>query len=148
MSKECLQRCPCRSGGQGIIVTNLEKLWKEAFLGNDAFFSSNINYSGYPYYDIIKVDNSTVQLNIAVAGFAIEDIDVTVEDGVLSIVGATKDQVDNANYVVKGISKKGFTRKWRLANDAKISSAQLSNGILSITVGFSQEKNVERIEIK
>lgn len=97
----------------------------------------------YPPYNMISVSPNEYRVEVACAGFANEDLDVVVEKDVLTISGskkrATPEQsdgdVDNTmRYHHKGISQRAFERKFVLAKNAKVSSAQYVNGILSVSV--------------
>lgn len=91
----------------------------------------------YPPYNIKKVNDNKYVIELAVAGFGKHDIDVEMQDGVLTIKGQTtldtltKDGVDIA-YLHKGIADRAFTRQFSLADTIEIKNAELINGMLKI----------------
>jgi len=106
---------------------------------------------GYPPYNIERLthEDGTVKLRItlAVAGFAPDDLDVTVEDSQLVIRGHQSDDVDH-EYLHRGIASRQFQRVFVLADGMKVENAQLKNGLLSIDLNRPQpEKQIKRISI-
>lgn len=107
---------------------------------------------GYPPYNIERlpqVDDQPERLRItlAVAGFAEEDLDVTVEDSKLLIRGRQADDKDR-EYIYRGIAARQFQRSFVLAEGMEVRSAELSNGLLQIDlVRLVPERLVRRIEI-
>ena len=71
------------------------------------------NSNSYPPYDLLKLDEDTFRLSVAVAGFSKDDIDVSVENGTLIIKGEIK-EVTDAEVVHKGIASRKFTRTFAL----------------------------------
>ena len=86
---------------------------------------------GYPPYNVKKVDDNKYIIELAVAGFGKSDIEITIEDGVLKISGATKTD-DSTNYLYKGIAERAFTRTFSLADTVEVKNADLINGMLKI----------------
>ena len=96
--------------------------------------------ANYPPYNIKKIDENNYFIEVALAGFSKEDIDVELKDNTLTIRNKVKEKViDNEiNGVIhKGISTRQFERAFTIAEDIKIKDAELKNGLLSI--------NLERI---
>lgn len=104
--------------------------------------------NNYPPYNIIKHSDISYSVEIAVAGFSDEDLEITVDDRDL-LVKATKQKGADAEYLHKGISTKAFTRNFRLAEHVQVTGADLSNGMLSISleVVVPEEKKPKLIEI-
>ena len=101
--------------------------------------SGHIN-ANYPPYNIKKIDENNYFIEVALAGFSKEDIDVELKDNALTIRNKVKEKVidDEINGVIhKGISTRQFERAFTIAEDIKIKDAELKNGLLSI--------NLERI---
>jgi len=102
----------------------------------------------YPPYNIKKVDENKYVIEIAVAGFGKQDIELVLEDGVLSIKGqVTTDE--NADYLFKGIADRAFTRKFTLADTVEVKNADLINGMLKIWLErfIPESKRPKKIEI-
>lgn len=89
--------------------------------------------SGYPPYNIEVLDENRYAITLAVAGFSQEELDIQVEKGVLSVAGnkATKDE---RQYLYQGIANRAFERKFNLADYVEVTGADLSNGLLTISL--------------
>ena len=99
--------------------------------------------SNYPPYNIIQVDETTQELQIALAGIAKENIEVSVERGVLS-VSTKSGNVDESVYVHKGVAKRTFARNWQLGEDAVVSEPNYVDGMLTIRVGLEVPEQKKR----
>ena len=107
------------------------------------------NNQSYPPYDLLKLDEDTYRLSLAVAGFSKDDINVSVENGSLSIKGELAEVID-AEVVHKGIAGRKFTRTFALGEYMEVSSAELKDGMLTIDIVrvIPEEKKPKSIEIK
>ena len=129
-------------------ATNLTR----ATVGLDEFVSKiNENFnktSSYPFYNIIKTSDNTYVIEMAVAGFGRQDIELILEDGVLSIKGELKTDEKN-EYLFKGIADRAFTRKFTLADTIEIKNADLLNGMLRIWLErfIPESKRPRKIDI-
>jgi molecular chaperone IbpA len=112
------------------------------------------NVPGFPPYNIKKTDENKYVIEMAVAGFAKTDIELTLEGGKLTIAGKTKDasDMDNANayYFYKGIAERAFNRTFTLADTVEVKNAELVNGILKVWLEnfIPESKKPKKIEIK
>lgn len=107
------------------------------------------NSTGYPPYNVIKVSDTLTQIEVAVAGFKPDDLDVTLQNGVLTIAG--ENTVDNVvNYLYRGIATRKFNRSWQLADGVEVKSATVENGLLVITLEHlvPEEDKPKKIAIK
>jgi molecular chaperone IbpA len=95
-------------------------------------FSKSNQPSGYPPYNILKLDNNLYRLSMAVAGFSISDIAITLDTSILNIKSDGKKYPTNEVYLYKGIAYRAFEKKFRLADNIRISGAYLNNGLLDI----------------
>jgi len=91
----------------------------------------------YPPYNIVKVDDNKYVIELAVAGFGKQNLDIEINDGTLAITGsshlANMQDEDNTNtYLYKGIADRNFTRKFSIADTVEIKNAELINGMLKI----------------
>ena len=112
---------------------------RDTFLGFDQLFNTltEINPdvargSGYPPYNVIKKDDGHFLIEIAVAGFSKNDIDLTLEGGVLTVTGNKKTGADKREYTHRGISARGFERAFTLADTIKVIGADIVDGLLVI----------------
>lgn len=90
------------------------------------------NIPNYPPYNIRKVEDNHYVIELAVAGFARQDIDITFEDNKLIISGKSQD--DNDNFLFKGIANRAFTRTFFLDDTMEINDAFMMNGMLKIAL--------------
>ena len=102
----------------------------------------------YPPYNIKQTGENTYVIEMAVAGFGRQDIELTLEDGVLSIKGELKTDEKN-DYLFKGIADRAFTRKFTLADTIEIKNADLLNGMLRIWLEkfIPEHKKPRKIDI-
>ena len=87
----------------------------------------------YPPYNIVVLDDETHALEIALAGWSREDIEVVTERNVLSI-SARRSGEDAREYTHKGISARSFARNWQLADDTVVDGVKYENGLLTVTL--------------
>lgn len=122
------------------------------FIGFDKMFDRLTNttstQSGFPPYNVRKVDEDTYVVELAVAGFNKDSIDITEHDGVLTIKGERPEDVEE--YVHKGIAGRKFTRTFTLAEYMFVDSADLNDGMLYVVVkrDIPEEKKPKKIKIK
>lgn len=95
-----------------------------------------LNNSNYPPYNIVRLAETEYAIEVAVAGFNEDELDVEVIDGELVIKGETKPkEVDHTgNYLHQGIAARNFVRTFALPDDAEVSGATVKNGILTVNV--------------
>ena len=107
------------------------------------------NSHSYPPYDLIKLDEDTYRLSLAVAGFSREDIDVSVDNGSLIIKGEIVETTE-AEVVHKGIAGRKFVRSFALGEYMEVTSAELKDGMLHINIDriVPEEKKPKSIKIK
>ena len=103
----------------------------------------------YPPYDLIKLDEDTYKLSLAIAGFTKEDIDVSVDNGTLIIKGETTESED-AEIVHKGIAGRKFTRTFALGEYMEVTGAEMKDGLLHINIDriVPEEKKPKQIQIQ
>jgi molecular chaperone IbpA len=105
--------------------------------------------TGYPPYNIERVDEDRYRITLAVAGFSERDLDVELHESTLKVVGAKPDQEDARAYLHQGIAGRGFERRFQLADHVKIDGASLVNGLLNIDLRreIPEAKKPRKIEI-
>lgn len=103
---------------------------------------------GYPPVNIVRDADDHYTIELAVAGFAQEDVDIQVKDGVLTVTAAKKEQ-DQRDYLHKGIGTRAFTRTFRLADHMEVKAAALRNGLLTVSLErqVPEEAKPKRIAI-
>ena len=126
-------------------------------VGFDRVFDNLLNHThnmatstGFPPYNIVKHDEYEFSIEMALAGFSKEDIEVVVEDGTITVKSVFDDKVENAEVLHRGISQKKFTRKFTIADDIEVKGAELKNGLLEISLEriVPEHKKPKVIKIK
>jgi molecular chaperone IbpA len=107
------------------------------------------NSQSYPPYDLLKLDEDTYRLSIAIAGFSKENINVSVDNGTLIIKGEIV-EVTDAEVVHKGIAGRKFVRSFALGEYMEVTGAEMKDGMLHINVDriIPEDKKPKTIEIK
>jgi len=103
----------------------------------------------YPPYNLIKIDDDNYMLTLAVAGFTKKEVDITLNNGTLTITGAIAED-DSHEYLHKGIALRKFTRTFALGEYMEVISAEMDNGMLYVSVRreIPEEKKPKQITIK
>lgn len=115
-----------------------------------ASFTENLpKIPTYPPYNIRRTGDNTYVIEVAVAGFGKQDIELVLENGVLTIKGQITGD-DNQDYLFKGIANRAFTRSFTLADTVKVQNAELLNGMLKVWLErfIPEDKKPQKIEIK
>ena len=99
----------------------------------DTAFNSDTATNAYPPYDIEVLEDDRYAIVMAVAGFEKSEIEIKVEKGVLSVHGKKVNE-EERKYLHHGIANRAFERKYNLADYVEVISADLSNGLLTISL--------------
>lgn len=103
----------------------------------------------YPPFNIKKIDENKYSIELALAGFSTQDIDIELDGGKLIVKGNVEVKDADDQYLFKGISNKAFTRQFTLADNMEIEGAEFINGMLKIWLEtLTPESNKKKIEIK
>jgi len=86
---------------------------------------------GFPPYDIIRKDETTFMIRLAVAGFSKDELNITAKQNLLTLSGQRKAD-EKRQYLHEGISGRSFERQFSLADHVQVRSASCENGILEI----------------
>jgi molecular chaperone IbpA len=108
---------------------------RDMFFGFDSLFDAINNpqqQQSYPPYNVIKKGENHYFIEIAVAGFKSNDIDLTLEKGKLTVNGTKKLKDTATEYVHKGISARDFSRTFTLADTIEVVGADIVDGLLLI----------------
>lgn len=89
---------------------------------------------GYPPYNIERLAEDAFSIELAVAGFSEEDLDIEIKDGLLTVTGrhVRTDDAETREFLHRGIAERGFIRRFQLADHVIVSGADLKNGLLRI----------------
>jgi molecular chaperone IbpA len=127
-------------------------------LGFERFFddverllSSDIQKAttSFPPHNILKLDESRYVVELAVAGFTKDEIEITVQDGTLTIKGEKQDKETEATYLHRGIGTRSFTKSLTVADTIEVKGAEFKDGILKIGLEniIPEHKKPRKIEI-
>ena len=130
-------------------MTNLSTFLNNAIGFEDMFdrfnYLSTVN-SGFPHYNIKKESEGKYTIELALAGYKKDEVEVKVEDNVLSIEGSSKE--DKADFVHQGIAKRSFKRLFQLADYVECKSCKLENGMLKIEIDYNPPESKKPKQIK
>jgi HSP20 family molecular chaperone IbpA len=106
------------------------------------------NADGYPPYNIEQTADTRLRITLAVAGFSMDDLQITQEDNQLVIRGRQKEDTEGRVFLHRGIAARQFQRTFLLADGMEVLGADLSNGLLSIDLARPEpERIVRKIDI-
>lgn len=109
-----------------------------ALVGFDSLFDNfEHRFAGqlqnnYPPFNVLKRDEDHYEVQIAVAGFRPDEIDLTVENNELMIKGTKFEEADTAEYLHRGLAARNFERSWTLGQYLEVDSAEIKDGLLII----------------
>jgi len=104
---------------------------------------------GYPPYNVEELGDGEVRITLAVAGFTPAQLEVTVEDDQLNVVGRRDGGEAERAYLHRGIAARGFVRSFVLAHGMEVEGATLEHGLLHIDLFRPEpEKKVKQIPIR
>src|SRR5210317_369246 len=134
-------------------MTGVKQLFPRAsFVGFDHLFDELDRVARhandhYPPHNIVKVDDQEYLIELAVAGFNEEELEIEVKDRTLTVSGEHISK--GREYIHRGISTKKFKRTFRLSEHVKVHGADLVDGILSVELKYEipQELRPRKIEI-
>ena len=101
----------------------------------DRLFNVHESSTNYPPYNLIQVSNVESRLELALAGFKKEEVNVYTEYGKLFVEGQKESKEDTTSYVHRGMAQRSFTRAWTLSDDTEIRSVTFEDGLLSVQLG-------------
>ena len=85
----------------------------------------------YPPFDLIRVDDNHYRIELAVAGFNRDELDITAQQNVLTIAGRKREE-EGDNYIHRGIAARSFERRFGLADHIQVRGAEMKDGLLAI----------------
>ena len=108
------------------------------------------NVPNYPPYNIKKTGDNTYVIEVAVAGFAKQDIEIELADNTMIIKGNTQSQEANDSFLFKGIANRAFTRTFALDDQIEVKDAEMFNGMLKVFLEriIPEHKKPKKVEVK
>ena len=98
----------------------------------DRFFNTPMQSSNYPPYNLIQLNNHESKLEIALAGFKKDELQVFTEFGKLYVEGKKEESEDVGEFVHKGLAQRSFERVWTITDDTEIRSVSFEDGLLTV----------------
>ena len=137
------------------MVSNTFTFPRGAFVGFDHIFNdlermaTSHQKDHYPPHNVVKLNDDQFIIELALVGFKEKDLDITVQDGILTIKGNREHRRNQELYVHKGISGRKFERSFRLSEFVEVTGADLEDGLLSIRLEriLPEEKRPRKIAI-
>jgi molecular chaperone IbpA len=114
---------------------------------------SALSAPAFPYYNIVKKSKNNYDIEVALAGYSKDDIEVGLEEGVLSIKSKKEDKIEESKdgeILHKGIAKRYFSKSFTIADDVEVKGAELKDGLLKVSLEriVPENKKPKTIEIK
>lgn len=117
-------------------------------IGMDEYFNRLFNLhettTNYPPYNLVQVSSVESRLEIALAGFKKEEVNVYTEYGKLFVEGQKEDRETGTEYVHRGVAQRSFTRCWTLSDETEVRSVEFEDGLLTIVLGKIVPKHHQR----
>ena len=86
----------------------------------------------YPPYNIEKTGENAYRITMAVAGFSTDELNISVQEGVLTVTGKALKEEEPKQFLHRGIARRAFERRFELADHIQATGADLANGLLHI----------------
>ena len=128
------------------VFDHFERMFEDDFRG--------LSVPNFPPYNIVKTGKNTYDVELALAGYSKKDIDVSLEEGVLTIKSVKseeeKEVEDNNGVLHQGIAKRYFSKAFTIADDVEVKGAELKDGLLKVSMErvVPEHKKARTIDIK
>ena len=126
------------------VFDHFERMFEDDFRG--------LSVPNFPPYNIVKTGKNTYDVELALAGYSKKDIDVSLEDGVLTIksIKEEKEDKEEDGVIHKGIAKRYFSKAFTIADDVEVKGAELKDGLLKVSLEriVPESKKPKTIEVK
>ena len=128
------------------VFDHFERMFDEDF--------TSFNAPTFPFYNIVKQGKNKFAIELALAGYSKDDIEVNLEDGVLSIKSKKEEKTDekdeDGEIIHKGIAKRYFSKSFTIADDVEVKGAELKDGLLRVALEriVPEHKKPKTIEVK
>ena len=117
-------------------LPELMKIIKQNGIGMDdyldRFFNEPSQTSNYPPYNLIQLNNHESTLEIALAGFKKNELQVFTEFGKLYVQGTKEESKVDGTFVHQGLAQRSFQRVWTVSDDTKVGSVEFTDGLLTV----------------
>ena len=114
----------------------------------ERMFDGDISVINYPPYNIVKTGPEKYNIEVALAGYGKDDINVDFAEGLLTIKSVKDDKDEKDGILHKGIAKRHFSRTFTIADDVEIKDAELKDGLLKVFLKRIVPEGKEARQIK
>ena len=114
----------------------------------ERMFDSDISAINYPPYNIVKTGPEKYNIEVALAGYGKNDVNVDFAEGLLTIKSVKDDKDEKDSILHKGIAKRHFSRTFTIADDVEIKDAELKDGLLKVFLKRIVPEGKEARQIK
>ena len=126
------------------VFDHFERMFEDDFRG--------LSVPNFPPYNIVKTGKNAYDVELALAGYSKKDIDVSLEEGVLTIKSIKEEKEGNEEdgVIHKGIAKRYFSKAFTIADDVEVKGAELKDGLLKVSLEriVPEHKQPRTIEVK
>jgi molecular chaperone IbpA len=126
------------------VFDHFERMFEDDFRG--------LSVPNFPPYNIVKTGKNSYDVELALAGYSKKDIDVSLEEGVLTIKSIKEEKEGNEEdgVIHKGIAKRYFSKAFTIADDVEVKGAELKDGLLKVSLEriVPEHKQPRTIEVK
>jgi molecular chaperone IbpA len=126
------------------VFDHFERMFEDDFRG--------LSVPNFPPYNIVKTGKNTYDVELALAGYSKKDINVSLEDGVLTIksIKEEKEDKEEDGVIHKGIAKRYFSKAFTIADDVEVKGAELKDGLLKVSLEriVPEHKQPKTIQVK
>ena len=126
------------------VFDHFERMFEDDFRG--------LSVPNFPPYNIVKTGKNTYDVELALAGYSKKDINVSLEDGVLTIksIKEEKEDKEEDGVIHKGIAKRYFSKAFTISDDVEVKGAELKDGLLKVSLEriVPEHKQPKTIEVK
>jgi molecular chaperone IbpA len=127
------------------VFDHFERMFEDDF--------TTFNAPTFPFYNIVKQGKNKYDIELALAGYSKDDIEVNLEDGVLTIKSKKEDkseEKEDGEVIHKGIAKRYFSKAFTIADDVEVKGAELKDGLLKVSLEriVPESKKPRTIDIK
>ena len=128
------------------VFDHFERMFDEDF--------TSFNAPTFPFYNIVKQGKNKYDIELALAGYSKDDIEVNLEEGVLTIKSKKEEKTDekdeDGEIIHKGIAKRYFSKSFTIADDVEVKGAELKDGLLKVALEriIPEHKQPKTIEVK
>ena len=131
--------------GYDNVFDHFERMFEDDF--------TSFHTPSFPYYNIVKQSKNKYDIELALAGYSKDDIEINLEEGVLSIKSKKEDKTEekeDGEVIHKGIAKRYFSKAFTIADDVEVKGAELKDGLLRISLEriIPEAKKARTIDIK